>query len=242
MKISAATLARFASLSAWASTLPICVDPPRTSMRLMRSLSPCPPETKFEARHSLKTAEIDELDVEAAERRRGFEHFRLKRLGEIPGRLPAHGGVEGEDQPAAAGRPARGNLFRRLDEGGDVLSPVTPCERAVLVLVHRRTPVSVCLALKLGALTRLTSRPRGKRRRINDWAHFRAATSAIIGRSSSSAREGRAATSSGVGLHSTTRRTERPASISAFSVVPKVRCCFRTPFASQSVTRAPSIA
>ena len=125
-------------------------------------LEPLPAGDEIRSPAFVETAEIDELDVEAAERRRGFEHFRLKRLGEIPGRLPAHGGVEGEDQPAAAGSAGCGNLFRRLDEGGDVLSPVAPCERAVLVPVHRRTPVSVCLALKLGALTHLTSRPQGK--------------------------------------------------------------------------------
>ena len=67
MNTSAPTLARLASSRAWASTRSICVDPPRTSMRLMSCASPCPPETKFEARHSSKPAEIDKLHVEAAE-------------------------------------------------------------------------------------------------------------------------------------------------------------------------------
>src|SRR3546814_10509795 len=46
-----------------------------------------------------ETAEIDELDVEAAERGRGAEHVGLDALGLVPGLPPAGGGIHGEDQP-----------------------------------------------------------------------------------------------------------------------------------------------
>jgi len=50
-------------------------------------------------------AEIDQLYVKAADRLRLQEHFALKLAGGIPGGLPAHGGVEGENQTASrAGR------------------------------------------------------------------------------------------------------------------------------------------
>ena len=55
-------------------------------------------------------AVIDELHVEPADRRRLAEHVGLQPAGGVPHRLPAHGGVERKDQPAAlAGlrRPGR---------------------------------------------------------------------------------------------------------------------------------------
>src|SRR5579885_1912395 len=48
-------------------------------------------------------AKIDELDVEAADRLDRLEHVRLKFEREVPGGLPAHGSVHGEDEPPAAG-------------------------------------------------------------------------------------------------------------------------------------------
>ncbi len=45
--------------------------------------------------------EIDQLDIEPAGACRLAEHVGLQRAGGIPGRLPAHGGVEREDQPPA---------------------------------------------------------------------------------------------------------------------------------------------
>ena len=145
MKTSAPTLARLASSRAWASTSP---DLGRSAAHVdaaheLREPLPAGDEVRRPA--FVQAAEIDELHVEAAERAGGLEHFRLQRLGEVPGRLPAHGRVEGEDQPSAAGRRRRGNLFRRLDEGGDGLAAVSPRQRAVLVLVQRRH-LSVCSA------------------------------------------------------------------------------------------------
>ena len=46
-------------------------------------------------------AVVDELHLQAARLRRGVEHRPLQLAGEVPGRLPAHRGVEREDQPAA---------------------------------------------------------------------------------------------------------------------------------------------
>ena len=48
-----------------------------------------------------EAAIIDELDIEAADGGGFAEHVGLQPAGGIPGRLPAHGGVEREDQPAA---------------------------------------------------------------------------------------------------------------------------------------------
>ena len=48
-------------------------------------------------------AEEDELYVEPADFSDGMEHLGLKRERHVPGGLPAHGGVHGEHEPAAAG-------------------------------------------------------------------------------------------------------------------------------------------
>ena len=64
-------------------------------------------------------AEIDELHVEPADRLDRLEHVGLKLEREVPGRLPAHGGVHGEDQPALA----RAGWLERphiLEEGVDL--------------------------------------------------------------------------------------------------------------------------
>ena len=64
----------------------------------------------------VQPAEVDELHVEPADRRRLAEHLGLQPAGGIPGRLAAHGGVEREDQPAAlagsAAAPACGRAAR----------------------------------------------------------------------------------------------------------------------------------
>src|SRR5215208_1300542 len=48
-----------------------------------------------------EAAVIDELHIETADRRRLPEHVGLQPAGGVPGRLPAHGGVERKDEPAA---------------------------------------------------------------------------------------------------------------------------------------------
>ena len=65
-------------------------------------------------------AEVDELHLEPARLRGGVEHGRLQLAGEVPGRLTAHGGVEGEDEPPAAGLRSRRAGARLGEEGRDV--------------------------------------------------------------------------------------------------------------------------
>ena len=67
----------------------------------------------------VEAAEIDELHVEPADRLDGLEHVGLELERKVPGGLPAHGRVHGEDQPAAAraSRPERPHL---LEEGVDL--------------------------------------------------------------------------------------------------------------------------
>src|SRR6185312_14458083 len=68
-----------------------------------------------------KPAKIDELDVEAAGAGRGAKHVGLQRAGRVPGRLPAHGGVERKDQPAALARRAcRPERAYALEERGNL--------------------------------------------------------------------------------------------------------------------------
>jgi hypothetical protein len=67
-------------------------------------------------------AEIHELHVEPADRARFAEHLALQPAGGIPGRLPAHGGIERKDQPAALagfdrGRKRAGTLQECIDLG-----------------------------------------------------------------------------------------------------------------------------
>ena len=49
---------------------------------------------------------IDQLHAEPADAGDGAEHVALELASRIPGLLPAHGGVEGEDQPSRGGRLA----------------------------------------------------------------------------------------------------------------------------------------
>ncbi len=65
-------------------------------------------------------AEIDELHVEAADRLHRLEHPGLEAERQIPGRLPAHGGVHGEHQPAVAGGRGRCQRLHPGDEGRDI--------------------------------------------------------------------------------------------------------------------------
>ena len=44
---------------------------------------------------------IDELKIEPADGGGFAEHFRLEATSLVPGRLSAHGRIEGEDEPAA---------------------------------------------------------------------------------------------------------------------------------------------
>ena len=56
-----------------------------------------------------KAAIIDELDIEPAGGGRFAKHIGLQPTGAIPGRLPAHGGIQRKNQPAAlTGRSAAG--------------------------------------------------------------------------------------------------------------------------------------
>src|SRR4051794_36398719 len=54
-----------------------------------------------------RPAVVEELDVEAAGPRRLIEHLGLQLTGNVPGRLPAHSGVKGEDKPTTATRIGR---------------------------------------------------------------------------------------------------------------------------------------
>src|ERR1700759_3054131 len=69
-----------------------------------------------------KAAEIDELHFEAADATCLREHVALELAGEVPGRLPAHGGVEREDQPLplrmSAGLGQGLRLGQELGDGG----------------------------------------------------------------------------------------------------------------------------
>ena len=64
-----------------------------------------------------KAAIIDELDVEPAGGSRFAKHIGLQPAGAVPGRLPAHGGIERENQPAAlTGLDRRAERFDALQE------------------------------------------------------------------------------------------------------------------------------
>src|SRR5262249_60613593 len=62
-----------------------------------------------------EAAEIDELHVETADLLDCLEHVRLKLEREVPGGLPAHGGIHGEDELPAAGtgRLSRAHLSEK---------------------------------------------------------------------------------------------------------------------------------
>ena len=68
-----------------------------------------------------KPTEIDQLNIEPAGLGCLAEHIGLQGAGAIPGRLPAHGGVEREDQPPtlAAGRGGA-EPAHALNEFGDL--------------------------------------------------------------------------------------------------------------------------
>ena len=60
-----------------------------------------------------------------------------KALGEIPGRLSAHRGVEREDQAAAARSARRRDLARRFDESRDISADLRLRERLIVILVSQ---------------------------------------------------------------------------------------------------------
>ena len=110
-----------ASRRASDSTLPIWVLPPRQSI-LPISLASCAlSEIQPDGAALVEAAIIDQADVETAERGRLAKHVGLQRAGHVPGRLPAHGRIEREDQPAPGARRMRRHRARLGDEGGDVL-------------------------------------------------------------------------------------------------------------------------
>ena len=64
---------------------------------------------------------VDEADIETADRGRLAEHVGLQRAGHVPGRLPAHGGVEREYQPAPCAGGMRRHRVCLRNECGDVV-------------------------------------------------------------------------------------------------------------------------
>ncbi len=93
-----------------------------------------------------KPAIIDKLNVEAADRRGLAEHVGLELAGAIPGRLPAHRGIERKDQPAAlAGlghrrRTERFDLIEKADRSPRVRTrPPEPGPAYALAPAHGRT-------------------------------------------------------------------------------------------------------
>src|SRR5688572_14164685 len=67
-----------------------------------------------------EAAEIDELHVEGAGFLDGLEHVALQLQSDVPGRLPAHGGVHGKDQPPASAIRRRRHCPHALQETVDL--------------------------------------------------------------------------------------------------------------------------
>ena len=87
----------------------------------------------------VEAAVIDELDVEPAEGGGGLEHLALDAAGAVPCRFAARGGVEREDQPAAAtGRPHRRRALQIAQEGVD-LGRARFLGKLIFVSAHPRT-------------------------------------------------------------------------------------------------------
>src|ERR1700724_1878615 len=67
-----------------------------------------------------KPTVINELDIEPAMRRRRREHPPLHTLSHVPGGLPAHGGIESENEPAPPRTGRRGQFRRGLEKFVDI--------------------------------------------------------------------------------------------------------------------------
>ena len=70
----------------------------------------------------VQSTKVHKLHIEPADRRRLAEHLALQLASRVPGRLPAHCGIEREDQPPALSRFYRwskraGALDERIDLG-----------------------------------------------------------------------------------------------------------------------------
>ena len=149
-----------ASRRASDSTLPIWVLPPRQSI-LPISLASCAlSEIQPRGAAFVEAAIIDQADVETAERRRLAKHVGLQRAGHVPGRLPAHGGVEREHQPASRARPhaatsrapwRRRRRYRPMRTASASGSEPT-CRCAVLRRWTRRSQISVWSVRRTSAL------------------------------------------------------------------------------------------
>ena len=81
-----------------------------------------------------QAAVINELHVEAADRRRLAEHVRLQPAGRIPQGLAAHGRIEREDEPSAPpGLGGRSEALHLGKEGVD-LRTRGGCRRCAAVI------------------------------------------------------------------------------------------------------------
>ncbi len=98
-----------------------------------------------------KTAIIDELDIEAADGGCFAEHVGLQTARGIPGRLPAHGGIEREDKAAAlAGHDSGAERVNAVQEGINLGTGGRSRSRRVIgaVFAHRGTLAAFHHAIK----------------------------------------------------------------------------------------------
>ena len=130
--------------------------PPRQSIFSISDASAAGSETQRDARHSATAAEIDELHVEAADRLGFQEHFGLELARGVPGRLPAHGGVEREDQPATSGvcrsKPGAHAIEERIDLGARGGGVTVARKRRWRAIVRRFNHVPTLRTVQLRAV------------------------------------------------------------------------------------------
>src|ERR1700722_7974988 len=126
---TARTAEATASRRASVSTLLIWVLPPRQSILPISFASCALSEIQPVAPPPFEARVIDKANVETAQRRRLAKHIGLQRAGHIPCRLPAHGSIEREHQPAPGARGMRRHRAGLGDERGDIFRGGRPLLR-----------------------------------------------------------------------------------------------------------------
>ena len=82
-----------------------------------------------------RTAEVDQLHVEPADRLYRVKHVGLERQRHVPCRLPAHGRVHGEDQPPT---PRAGPATKLLHAANEISDVCVTAEDVPRGNAHRR--------------------------------------------------------------------------------------------------------
>src|SRR5262249_50761201 len=95
-----------------------------------------------------QAAIVNKLDIETADRRRFTEHVCLKNAGQVPGRLTAHGRIDGKNKPPTLSRLGRRRQHTHLFQKSVDLGMRRCFHRRVAAWSGRSLPIRPILCHK----------------------------------------------------------------------------------------------